>query len=340
MPRFTAASSSARPPSRTAILLVQLGTPDAPEPGAVRRYLSEFLSDPRVVEIPAPVWKPILHGVILRRRPAESARKYASVWTPEGSPLMVNTVRQASLLRGWLGHHGHDVDVAFAMRYGNPSIAEVLRELREQGLQRLLVLPLYPQYAASTTATAIDAVMRELAQWRRQPELRTVRSFHDDEGWLDAIVQRIRAEWTHDGPPDRLLMSFHGVPRRTTLAGDPYHEECLASAALLAKRFPGAALFAAHRSPGLEKLMAALRPSVQELRQAYVRLRNGEALAALDGNPEKAELMAWVLEEMGLLALAGGTVTLLAPNPTDPESSPLYQALHEEDAWPTQSLKG
>ncbi|NLD69823.1 MAG: ferrochelatase [Limnobacter sp.] len=236
MPRFTAASSSARPPSRTAILLVQLGTPDAPEPGAVRRYLSEFLSDPRVVEIPAPVWKPILHGVILRRRPAESARKYASVWTPEGSPLMVNTVRQASLLRGWLGHHGHDVDVAFAMRYGNPSIAEVLRELREQGLQRLLVLPLYPQYAASTTATAIDAVMRELAQWRRQPELRTVRSFHDDEGWLDAIVQRIRAEWTHDGPPDRLLMSFHGVPRRTTLAGDPYHEECLASAALLAKR--------------------------------------------------------------------------------------------------------
>ena len=236
MPRITAASSAARPPNRTAILLIQLGTPDAPEPGAVRRYLSEFLSDPRVVEIPAPVWKPILHGVILRRRPAESARKYASVWMPEGSPLMVNTVRQASLLRGWLGHHGHDVDVAFAMRYGNPSISQVLRELREQGLQRLLVLPLYPQYAASTTATAIDAVMRELAQWRRQPELRTVRSFHDDEGWLDAMVQRIRAEWTHDGPPDRLLMSFHGVPRRTTLAGDPYHEECLASAALLAKR--------------------------------------------------------------------------------------------------------
>ncbi|ODT37094.1 MAG: ferrochelatase [Lautropia sp. SCN 70-15] len=235
--RFTAASAFDHGmPERTAVLLVQLGTPDAPETAAVRRYLREFLSDPRVVEIPALVWKPILHGIILRTRPSKSAHKYASIWTPEGSPLMVNTARQATLLRGWLGKQGHEVDVAFAMRYGNPSIPEVLRQLRERNPKRLLVLPLYPQYAGSTTATAIDAVNAELANWRNQPELRWVRDFHDDEGWLDALAGRIREQWEKDGPPDKLVMSFHGVPKRTLLAGDPYHCECLASGRLLAQR--------------------------------------------------------------------------------------------------------
>lgn len=235
--RFTSASAFDHAlPERTAVLLVQLGTPDAPEPAAVRRYLAQFLSDPRVVEIPAIAWKPILHGIILRTRPAKSAHKYASIWTPEGSPLLVNTAKQATLLRGWLGHHGHDVDVAFAMRYGNPSIPEVLRQLRDRNTTRLLILPLYPQYAGSTTATAIDAVNAELAGWRNQPELRWVRSFHTDENWLDALVARIRSDWEKDGPPDKLVMSFHGVPKRTLLAGDPYHCECLVSGRMLAQR--------------------------------------------------------------------------------------------------------
>lgn len=237
MPSFSAAPAfDHSAPARTAVLLLQLGTPDAPEPAALRRYLSEFLSDPRVIEIPAALWQPILHGIILRTRPAKSARKYASVWTSEGSPLMVHTIKQAALLRGWLAGCGHDIDVALAMRYGNPSIASVLRELRDRNLRRLLLVPMYPQYSSATTATAFDEVARELAGWRNQPELRMVRDFHDDPGWLDALVQQLKVAWQHDGPPERLVMSFHGMPKRTLLMGDPYHCECLASGRLLAER--------------------------------------------------------------------------------------------------------
>jgi ferrochelatase len=233
--RFSAASATDPPlPARTAVLLVQLGTPDAPEPAAVRRYLRQFLSDPRVVEIPPLVWKPILHGFVLPFRPRQSAHKYASIWTPEGSPLLLNTQRQAQRLADWLTGAGHQVDVAFAMRYGQPGLVQVLRQLRERGLKRLLVLPLYPQYSASTTATAIDAINAELATWRNQPELRWVRDFHDDAGWLAALAARIREHWQRQGRPDRLLMSFHGIPRRSVLAGDPYQSECLASGRLLA----------------------------------------------------------------------------------------------------------
>jgi ferrochelatase len=223
-------------PSRTAVLLIQLGTPSAPEPGPVRRYLREFLSDRRVVEIPRAIWWPILHGIILTTRPAKSARKYAAIWTRDGSPLMVHTVRQAKLLRGYLGERGHDVDVACAMRYGQPSIAHALRALRERNLERLLVLPLYPQYAASTTATAFDAVFAELSTWRNPPELRLVKHFHDHPAYLDALAERIRASWGNDGPPRRLVMSFHGVPARTLALGDPYHCECHATGRLLAER--------------------------------------------------------------------------------------------------------
>ncbi|MBN9426273.1 MAG: ferrochelatase [Burkholderiales bacterium] len=237
MPRFSAAATFDHAlPARTAVLLVQLGTPDEPTPAAVRRFLGEFLADPRVVEIPAAAWRPILHGVVLRTRPAKSAAKYASVWGRDGSPLMVQTARQALLLRGALGERGHDIEVAFAMRYGNPSVASVLRDLRERNVTRLLVLPLYPQYAASTTASAFDAVSRELRNWRNLPELRLVRSFHDDDGYLDALAARITASWEADGPPQKLVMSFHGVPRRSLMLGDPYHCECLATGRLLAER--------------------------------------------------------------------------------------------------------
>jgi protoporphyrin/coproporphyrin ferrochelatase len=221
---------------RTAVLLVQLGTPAAPTAAAVRPYLRQFLSDPRVVEIPRLVWWPILNGVILNTRPAKSAHKYASIWMPEGSPLRVYSERQTTMLRGWLHERGHEVEVALAMRYGEPSIPAVLEDLRSRNVTRLLVLPLYPQYAGSTTATAIDQLTSVLRGWRNLPEVRWVRSFHDDAGYLDALAASIQRSWEADGPPDRLLMSFHGVPRRTLELGDPYHCECHATARLLMQR--------------------------------------------------------------------------------------------------------
>ncbi len=222
--------------ARTGVLLVQLGTPDAPTAAALRRYLREFLGDPRVVELPRIAWAPILYGFVLPLRPARSARKYAAIWTDEGSPLLVYTRRQASLLRGALGERGHAVDVAFAMRYGNPSIASVLREMRSHGLDRLLVVPMYPQYSASTTATAFDAIARELQGWRAQPALRFVRDFHDDDGYVEALARRVRAHWEREGRGEQLLMSFHGVPRRVVALGDPYESQCRSTGERLAQR--------------------------------------------------------------------------------------------------------
>lgn len=221
---------------RTAVLLVQLGTPAAPTAAAVRPYLKQFLSDPRVVEIPRLVWWPILNGIILNTRPAKSALKYASVWTDEGSPLMVHSNRQAALLAQALVLRGHDIDVELAMRYGEPSVESVLERLRARNTTRVLVLPLYPQYAGSTTATAIDEVTRVLQGWRNLPEVRWVRNFHDDAQYIDALAQQVRRSWASQGRAERLVMSFHGVPRRTLELGDPYHCECLATARLLAER--------------------------------------------------------------------------------------------------------
>jgi len=223
-------------PSTTAIVLVNLGTPDAPTPAALRRYLGEFLADPRVVEIPRLVWWPILHGVILRVRPARSAKKYASIWTPEGSPLQAWTRKQATLLRGYLGERGHRVDVRHAMRYGNPSVASVLDELKAAGATRILVLPLYPQYAASTTASVVDAVGAWAKRVRRLPELRFVNRYGDDAGYIDALARRVQDHWQTHGRPERLVLSFHGVPRRTIALGDPYQDECLQTARLLGER--------------------------------------------------------------------------------------------------------
>ena len=223
-------------PERSAVLLINLGTPDAPTPAALRRYLAQFLSDPRVVEIPRALWWLILHGVILRVRPAKSAKKYESVWMPEGSPLQVWSGKQAALLRGYLGERGHPVLVRHAMRYGNPSVASVLDELKTAGATRILLLPMYPQYSGPTTASAWDAVGAWSAQVRSLPEFRFVNRYHDDAGYIEALAQRVLAHWQTNGRGDKLVLSFHGVPKRTLLLGDPYHCECLKTARLLGER--------------------------------------------------------------------------------------------------------
>ena len=223
-------------PARTAIVYCNLGTPDEASAPALRRYLAEFLSDPRVVEIPKLLWWPILHGIILRTRPKKSAAKYASVWLPEGSPLKVWTEKQATLLRGYLGERGHQVTVRYAMRYGNPSIASVLDELKAEGVTRVLVLPAYPQYSGTTTASVIDAVTAWSQPVRHLPEFRFVNRYHDDPGYIQALAKRIRAHWMAHGQGEHLVMSFHGVPERTLHLGDPYHCECQKTARLLAEQ--------------------------------------------------------------------------------------------------------
>jgi len=228
-------------PFRVGLLLVNLGTPDAPTPAAVRRYLAEFLSDRRVVEIPPLLWKLILHGIILRTRPAKSAKKYASIWTSDGSPLLVWTMRQAQYLRGSLGERLKAqglppdlVQIEVGMRYGNPSIASALAKLKAARCDRILLLPMYPQYAASTTATACDAVFQTLMQERWMPALRTIAGWHDDPRYIKALATRVNGFWTQHGRPDKLIMSFHGVPKFTLTKGDPYHCLCHKTARLLA----------------------------------------------------------------------------------------------------------
>ncbi|NUO72417.1 MAG: ferrochelatase [Frateuria sp.] len=220
----------------TGVLLCNLGTPDEPTPAAVRRYLRQFLSDPRVVEIPRAVWLPILYGLILPFRSSKSAAKYATIWTPEGSPLKLWTQCQALLLQGRLGEDGHRVKVRYAMRYGNPSIASQLDALKAEGATRILVLTAYPQYSGTTTASVIDDVADWARGARNVPELRFVNRYHDDPGYIEALARRIGAGWREGGPPDHFVMSFHGVPERTMKLGDPYSSECLTTARLLAGR--------------------------------------------------------------------------------------------------------
>ena len=219
---------------RTGVLLVNLGTPTAPTAAALRPYLKEFLSDPRVVEIPRPIWWLILNGIILNTRPAKSAKKYASVWTSEGSPLKVHTEKQAKLLAGFLAQAGYrELHVSWAMRYGQPSIRSQLDAMRAAGCTRILVVPLYPQYAASTTATVVDEVANCLRHWRNLPEVRYVRSFGDDPGYIEALAASVRAHWQRNGQADRLVLSFHGIPRRSLDLGDPYRCECYKTGRLL-----------------------------------------------------------------------------------------------------------
>jgi ferrochelatase len=223
--------------SRAAVLLVNLGTPAAPDPSAVRRYLRQFLSDPRVVEIPRIAWYPILYGLVLPLRPRSSAAKYAKIWTERGSPLAVHSAEQAILLRGALGELGLDLEVALAMRYGEPSVPNVLSQLRERRVERLLVLPMYPQYSATTTASALDAVFEVFGRSRNIPEVRWIKHFHDDPGYIEALKQSVLAHWKAYGRAQdaggKLLVSFHGVPRRTLDLGDAYHCECQKTGRLL-----------------------------------------------------------------------------------------------------------
>lgn len=219
--------------SKTAIVLINLGTPDAPTAAAVRIYLKEFLSDSRVVEIPKALWWIILNAVILPFRSAKSAQKYASIWTKDGSPLRVHTEKQAALLGGYLGQRGHDLQVVHAMRYGKPGVSQVLQQLKVDGVDRILILPAYPQYAASTTASICDAVFAHYANERNVPELRFIKHYHDHEGYVRALADSITSHWDRNGQPDKLIMSFHGVPKRTLLLGDPYFCECHKTARLL-----------------------------------------------------------------------------------------------------------
>jgi ferrochelatase len=216
--------------SRIGVLLINLGTPDAPEVRAVRRYLAEFLSDPRVIEIPKLAWKPILHGVILRTRPRRSAEAYNKIWTNEGSPLRVIAHRQAEALRERMP----GVRVHFAMRYGNPGIATAMENMVREGCTRILAAPLYPQYCAATTATANDAVFGALARMRVQPALRTLPPYYDDPLYIETLRASISRQLAAlKFAPERLLLSFHGMPQRTLELGDPYHCHCLKTARLL-----------------------------------------------------------------------------------------------------------
>jgi protoporphyrin/coproporphyrin ferrochelatase len=220
----------------TAVLLVNLGTPEAPEPKAVRRYLREFLSDPRVVELPRWVWLPILHAFVLRSRPKASALKYESIWTSEGSPLRVHTERQTKLLAGYWGSMKlSPVTFAHAMRYGEPGIVDTLRQLDKSGAKRILVVPLYPQYARSTTASVADEVERFSRRTKNAAAVRVVRHFHEHPGYILALEHLVREHWEKNGRPPKMLFSFHGIPQRSVDRGDPYAAECTRTAQLLAE---------------------------------------------------------------------------------------------------------
>jgi ferrochelatase len=218
---------------RIGVLLVNLGTPDAPTPAAVRHYLREFLSDPRVVELPKLVWWPILHGIILITRPRKSAHAYAQVWGPDGSPLAAITKAQAQALQARLGEAAL---VRWGMRYGNPALGDELQALKDAGCDRILFAPLYPQYSGATTATAIDALGAKLAAMRWQPALRTLPPYHDDPLHIEALrADTARQLAALDFVPELLLLSFHGMPERTLQLGDPYHCQCRKTARLLAE---------------------------------------------------------------------------------------------------------
>ena len=222
---------------KTGVLLTNLGTPDSCDTSGVRRYLREFLWDPRVVEVPRPVWWMILNLFILTTRPARSAKAYQKVWTEEGSPLLTISQRQAERLQSSLDQSYPDqFEVVMAMRYGNPSIADGLEKLRKAGVRKVLVFPLYPQYSATTTASTFDAVTAELQRWRWIPELRFINHYHDVDGYISSLEQSIRNYWQEHGKADKLIMSFHGIPKDYLLKGDPYFCECQKTARLLADK--------------------------------------------------------------------------------------------------------
>ena len=221
---------------KVGILIANLGTPDAPTAKALRPYLRQFLSDTRVVEIPRAIWWFILNGIILVIRPKKSAAKYAQVWTDQGSPLLVHAQKQTQLLRGFLAQKiKSPFSVELGMSYGNPSMQSAIEKLKAQHCDRILVFPLYPQYAASSTASALDAVWRVLLKMRNMPGIRTIRSYHDHPAYIAALAQSVKSYWQINGKPTQLVMSFHGVPKVHLTKGDPYHCACHKTGRLLAE---------------------------------------------------------------------------------------------------------
>lgn len=257
-------------PVRAAVLLVNLGTPDAPTASAVRRYLGQFLADPRIVELPRWLWRIILHGVILRIRPRRSAHAYRKVWSERGSPLQFGTEALAARLDAQLAATGPLV-VRHAMRYGGPSIATRLRELGELGVRRLLVVPLFPQYSATTTASVFDALSAELCTWRRIPELRFVGDYHAEPLHIEALARSVEAHWQAQGRGQRLLLSLHGIPERYVRNGDPYRAQCEATADALRARLGLAA----------DELMLTFQSRVG--REPWLQPYTDQVLAALPG---------------------------------------------------------
>ena len=307
------------PAPKVGVLLVNLGTPDEPSPAAVRAYLAEFLSDRRVIEIPRIAWAPILHGIILRTRPAKSAHAYRQVWTEHGSPLAAITRRKAAKLQERLGP---GIIVRHAMRYGRPAMAAELVRLKDEGCERILLAPLYPQYCAATTATANDKAFATLAAMRWQPTLRTLPPYHDDGAYIDALKRNLEGQLAKlDFRPERLLLSFHGMPERTLRLGDPYHCHCRKTARLLGQqldlpvdvgfqsRFGRAkwlepytdALLAAYPTQGVKRLAVAApgfsADCLETLEELGIRGRDtflgagGEAFALLECLNDSAEGM-------------------------------------------------
>lgn len=224
-------------PACTGVLITNLGTPDAPTPAALRKYLGEFLSDPRVIETPKLIWWFVLHCIILRIRPRRSAEAYEKVWTENGSPLLDISIKQADKIQTELSKRvDGPIKVELAMRYGNPSIESGLEKLRDANAKRILIFPLYPQYSAATTASTFDAVADVLKKWRLIPEIRMINHYHDNADYINALANSIKQYWQNNFKPEKLLFSFHGLPKDYFLAGDPYHCECYKTARLVAER--------------------------------------------------------------------------------------------------------
>ncbi len=219
--------------NKVGVLITNLGTPDEPTPDAVRRYLAEFLWDPRIVSISRPVWWLILHGIILRTRPAKSAQAYAKVWMKEGSPLMVYSRKQEIAIKERLTTISQNIHVVLGMRYGSPSISSALAELKKEGCQRIVVLPLYPQHSSATTVSTLDAVVKTFSEWNALPDFRLIAQYYNDAGYIQSLVNSIQEYWDQHGQAERLMFSFHGMPKRTREAGDPYADQCHATAKLV-----------------------------------------------------------------------------------------------------------
>lgn len=209
------------------ILLANTGSPNAPTPAALRRYLAQFLADRRIVNLPPLLWMPILHGIVLNTRPFRSARLYRRIWTPEGAPLAVVSQRIRTGIQASLKDQaGFPFEIALGMRYGNPSIPEALRSLRHRGVDRLIVLPLFPQYSTATTASVLDALWAEVDSWQPKPAVRVIESYYKHPAYLQALVRSVQAHWDTSGRPERLLFSFHGLPKSYLRQGDPYPDQC------------------------------------------------------------------------------------------------------------------